>query len=123
MVFTGKESGWGSGRFVKDANNFFGVQAPSDTPDDLVVFSKNANKVTGKPAKLWKYDSFKSSAEDAFKRRPYLRDATDPAEFARRLQVIGKFGILMDTGQPTPGYQRQMVKTIKSVKNYLDTGH
>ncbi|WP_213947461.1 glucosaminidase domain-containing protein [Luteibacter sp. dw_328] len=123
MVLPEKNPVGGGGRFAKEANNFFGVQAPSDTPDDLVVFSKKANEITGKPAKLWKYDSFKSSAEDAFKRRPYLRGATDPAEFARRLQVIGKFGIIMDTGKPTPGYQRQMVQTIKSVKNYLDTGH
>jgi len=37
--------------------------------------------------------------------------------------VSTKSWAVQDNQKPDPNYQRQMINTVKSVKNYLDTGH
>lgn len=54
------ESGWGSSRFFKDANNIFGIWSFS-TKDSRIIANESRG---GKPIYLKKYDNFLGSVED-----------------------------------------------------------
>lgn len=54
------ESGWGSSRFFKDANNVFGIWSFSDKDQRIVAHETRG----GKPIFLKKYDNFLGSVED-----------------------------------------------------------
>jgi len=54
------ESGWGSSRFFKDANNVFGIWSFSKS-DQRIMASESRG---GKPVYLKKYDNFLGSVED-----------------------------------------------------------
>jgi len=54
------ESGWGSSRFFKDANNVFGIWSFS-TKDSRIIANESRG---GKPIYLKKYDNFLGSVED-----------------------------------------------------------
>ncbi len=103
------ESGWGTGRFAQEANNFFGLHWPASFAIGYLVARDNP---AVKVAIFTNYrTSGESFAEDYGK---YVRGLTDPADFGKALRDSGKFGVT------TEGYAARLAYAIRAVARRMD---
>jgi RHS repeat-associated protein len=103
------ESGWGTGRFAQEANNFFGLHWPASFAIGYLVARDN-------PAvKVAIFTNYRTSGESFAKDYgKYVRGLTDPADFAKALQDSGKFGV------GTEGYAARLANVIRELAKRMD---
>jgi hypothetical protein len=114
LAVAGLESTWGTSRFAREGNNFFGLHAPQP-------FEVGQIKILHGPGSMSKFASFeRAGAAFAKGNGRFIAGLTDPTEIATALQDRGKFGIDIDTGQKLPNYVRSVANTINNVQRRLD---
>jgi hypothetical protein len=104
------ESGWGSGDFVPDGNNFFGIHFPAPYANGYMIAHATGATVAA-------FASYADSLRSFVATSGTIIDGkADPEEFARALQDSGKFGIDPRSGAKVPTYVRDLASTIRGLR-------
>ncbi len=102
------ESGWGTSRFAREGNNYFGIHYPAPFASGYMVARDNRVKVATFASYADSLRSFTATAGSL------VRQIADPDAFATALYDSGKFGV----GNRT--YARDLARTIRSLRLLLD---
>lgn len=98
------ESGWGTGKFGREGNNYFGLHYPALYPTGYLVARQGGTRVAT-------FASYADGARSvAALVSSFAQGVADPAGFAAALYNSGKFGV----GEAT--YTRDVTRTILGLR-------